>query len=157
MTPASLAQQAAADNFGEAVRETIRAQIRNPHPVYEERMQGDAAKAAAAIERYGKGQVKRPERVSSTDTAGGSGGGGGSDQGSTSMGGSPITTAARQRAGGTSSEGIGFVIPQDASPSPILVPVAGGAIDPKTGKFYPSAGPAGVIDPQTGQFIPRVP
>lgn len=32
---------------------------------------------------------------------------------------------------------------------------AGGALNARTGKYYPPTGPSGVIDPETGAFFPK--
>jgi hypothetical protein len=66
-------------DFGEANRQTYAAMIIDPNPQYATPMAGNGQHAAAAIERYRKGEVKQPERVSSTtSSAGGSAGGSGS-------------------------------------------------------------------------------
>ena len=68
-----MARTAKADNWGEANRQTMAAQIINPAPDY-----GDAPltttgdQVAAAITRYRTGQVKKPER-NKTSTVGTSG------------------------------------------------------------------------------------
>lgn len=62
-----------ADNWGEANRQTMAAQIIDPSPDY-----GDASmttsgdQVAAAIGRYRTGQVKKPERVKTTGGSTGS-------------------------------------------------------------------------------------
>ena len=58
-----------ASSFGEANRQTMAAQIVDPDPQYEfldPATSGD--KAAQAIDRYRKGAVIKPDRVSSTTT-----------------------------------------------------------------------------------------
>ena len=57
--------------FGEANRQSYAAMVENPEPVYDEDMQGNAEKAAEAVERYREDRVKEPERVTSTTTPGG--------------------------------------------------------------------------------------
>lgn len=61
------------DNWGEANRQTMAAQIINPSPDYGDApMTTSGDHVAAAIDRYRKGQVKKPERVK-TSTIGTSG------------------------------------------------------------------------------------
>ena len=63
-------------DFGEANRQTYAAMIIDPDPQYEEPLATSAEHAADAVERYREGEVKQPERVSSTTSvSGGSGGG----------------------------------------------------------------------------------
>ena len=66
----------AADNWGEANRQTFAAQIINPSPEYTEPFApSSGAQAAQAIERYRTDKVKKPERqtVSSVGRSGGAG------------------------------------------------------------------------------------
>jgi uncharacterized membrane protein YgcG len=67
--------------FGEAVAWNKAVQTVNPEPVYPagSALPGaDAARAAAAVDRYRKGAVKQPERISvGSGSGGGSSGGGG--------------------------------------------------------------------------------
>jgi hypothetical protein len=67
------------DNFGEANRQTMAAQIIDPDPHYDTAVpEGSAAHAAAAVERYRTDKVKQPERVrTSRDLAGSAAGGSG--------------------------------------------------------------------------------
>ncbi|EQB07956.1 hypothetical protein [Novosphingobium lindaniclasticum] len=60
------------DNFGEANRQTMAAQIIDPDPRYDTAVpDGNGAHAAAALERYRTDKVKKPERVrTSRDLAG---------------------------------------------------------------------------------------
>jgi hypothetical protein len=72
------------DNFGEANRETMAAQIIDPNPVYPDAVPAtSAAHAGHAVDRYRTDKVKKPERqrTSSTSVGGGGGGGGGGDSG----------------------------------------------------------------------------
>ncbi|MFC0590388.1 hypothetical protein ACFFF7_13305 [Novosphingobium aquiterrae] len=73
-----------ADNWGEANRQTMAAQIIDPDPQYDTAnplTSGDHA--AKAVDRYNKDQVKKPDKVRTTNigTGGGGGGGGGSSGG----------------------------------------------------------------------------
>lgn len=54
------------EDFGEANRQTYAAMIINPDPQYSEPMRTSAEQASDAAERYREGEVKQPERVSST-------------------------------------------------------------------------------------------
>lgn len=63
-----------------AVNDTLAAQIIDPNPQYDAPLQGQGVQAAEAYERYVKGAVKKPERVS-TSNVGMSGGAGGSGLG----------------------------------------------------------------------------
>jgi hypothetical protein len=46
-------------------------------------------------------------------------------------------------------------MPAQTTPAPIpMLPAHRGALNPKTGEFYPSHG-EGVINPRTGEFYPR--
>ncbi|MGQ7829469.1 hypothetical protein [Altererythrobacter sp. Z27] len=57
--------------FGEANRATFAAMVVNPDPKYDTPIPAtSAAHAAAAIERYRNDQVKKPERVSTTESIG---------------------------------------------------------------------------------------
>lgn len=62
------------DNWGEANRQTMAAQIINPNPVYDGPLMTSGGQVAAALERYRTGQVKQPERqkTSKIATSGGS-------------------------------------------------------------------------------------
>jgi hypothetical protein len=62
---------AAADNFGEAARQTLMAQVVDPDPQYDEPLTTRAEHAAQATDRYHKDKVKKPERVKSTVSVGG--------------------------------------------------------------------------------------
>lgn len=66
------------DNWGEANRQTMAAQIIDPAPQYDTAnpiTSGDHA--ADAIERYNKDQVKKPDKVRTTTVGNGGGGGSG--------------------------------------------------------------------------------
>ena len=59
--------------FGNAVRTTLAAQVVDPDPRYEEPVPTtDAAKTAAAVERYRTDRVKKPESIRTTDGQSGS-------------------------------------------------------------------------------------
>ena len=61
--------------FGEANRATYAAMVVNPDPEYNTPIPATSAeKAAQAIERYRNDQVKKPERISTTENVGGGGG-----------------------------------------------------------------------------------
>jgi hypothetical protein len=62
-----------ARDFGEANRQTYAAMIIDPDPQYASPLQSSGEHAAAAVERYRKDAVKKPERTSSTAGASGSG------------------------------------------------------------------------------------
>lgn len=67
-----------ASAFGEANRQTMMAQVVDPDPQYEFLDPATSGEhAAQAIDRYRKGAVKQPEKVTSTQISSGSGGGGG--------------------------------------------------------------------------------
>lgn len=56
------------DNFGEAYRQTIAAQIIDPAPIYDTPTpETHAEHAAQAVERYRTDKVKLPDRVKTTD------------------------------------------------------------------------------------------
>jgi len=64
------------DNFGEANRQTLAAQIVDPIPTYQTVVpETSAAHAAMAIERYNTDKVKKPEKVNSGSSSGSGGGG----------------------------------------------------------------------------------
>jgi hypothetical protein len=70
---------ASADNWGEANRQTMAAQIIDPAPQYDTANPATSGDHAAdAVDRYNKGEVKRPDKVRTTTVGSGSGGGGGS-------------------------------------------------------------------------------
>ncbi len=71
-------QSIASASFGEANRQTMMAQVIDPDPTYTEPAQGSGEQAAAAVERYRKGAVKKPDRIRTTNI----GAGGGSSSGS---------------------------------------------------------------------------
>lgn len=53
--------------LGNAVRSTMAAQVVNPEPVYDDPIPTtDAAKAAAAVDRYRSDQVKQPDTIRTT-------------------------------------------------------------------------------------------
>ncbi len=67
-----------ADNWGEATRQTLAAQIINPNPEYDTPLAtGSGARAVAALERYRTDKIKQPARQSLSDVgetkSGGSG------------------------------------------------------------------------------------
>lgn len=59
--------------FGNAVRTTMAAQVVDPDPQYEDPVPAtDAAKSAAAVERYRTDRVKKPDSIRTTDGQSGS-------------------------------------------------------------------------------------
>ena len=63
--------------FGEAVRQTLAAQVIDPAPSYAEANPvTSGGRAALAVERYESDKVKQPERVATSSLATGSAGGG---------------------------------------------------------------------------------
>ncbi|MDE2437647.1 MAG: hypothetical protein KGM49_15440 [Sphingomonadales bacterium] len=71
--------RAVADNWGEANRQTMAAQIIDPAPQYDTALAATSGDhAAQAIDRYNKDKIKRPDRVRTTTVGTGGGGGGGS-------------------------------------------------------------------------------
>lgn len=59
--------------FGNAVRTTMAAQVVDPDPRYEDPVPAtDAAKSAAAVERYRTDRVKKPDSIRTTDGQSGS-------------------------------------------------------------------------------------
>lgn len=66
------------DNFGEANRQTMMAQVIDPDPQYDTAVPGTSADHAAdAVERYRTDKVKQPERIQTSSGISASGGGGG--------------------------------------------------------------------------------
>ena len=63
--------------FGETHRLNIAQQVIDPDPQYEgtEMEGGSGARAADAIDRYNRGQVRQPAEVATTATTGGNGSG----------------------------------------------------------------------------------
>ncbi len=70
-----------ASTMGEANRTTFAAQVVDPDPQYAEDATVGGQRTADAVERYRKGTVKQPERVTSRSASGASGGGGGGSSG----------------------------------------------------------------------------
>ncbi|WP_194954694.1 hypothetical protein [Sphingopyxis solisilvae] len=59
--------------FGNAVRQTMAAQVVNPDPQYDNAVPTtEAAKAGAAVDRYRTDKVKQPDTIRTTDTKAGS-------------------------------------------------------------------------------------
>lgn len=59
--------------FGNAVRQTMAAQVVNPDPQYDTAIPStEAAKAGAAVDRYRNDKVKKPDTIRTTDTKTGS-------------------------------------------------------------------------------------
>jgi len=72
-----------ADNFGEAYRQTLAAQIINPAPEYDNQVAvSSGAHAAAALERYRTDTVKQPARQTLSNVGSKSGGSSGAQSGS---------------------------------------------------------------------------
>jgi hypothetical protein len=64
---AKKAQPAQTDNFGEAVRQTMSAQIIDPNPQYDTAVPASSGeKAVAAADRYRTDKVKQPDNVASS-------------------------------------------------------------------------------------------
>ena len=64
-----------ADNWGEANKQTLAAQVVDPMPVYDGPLETSAQHAVAAGDRYRTDKVKLPDRVKTSNAeAGGSGG-----------------------------------------------------------------------------------
>lgn len=62
--------------LGNAVRANYAAQVVEPDPQYADAMVANGAQAAAAQDRYRKGNVKKPVRAETTVSKSGSGSGG---------------------------------------------------------------------------------
>lgn len=61
--------------IGNSVRQTMAAQIVDPDPQYDQPVHTtDAAKTAAAVDRYRTDRVKQPDTISTTEGPSGSGG-----------------------------------------------------------------------------------
>lgn len=57
------------DNFGEANRQTMAAQVVDPDPVYDTAVpQSSAEHAGQAIERYRLDKVKQPDKMKTSDS-----------------------------------------------------------------------------------------
>ncbi|WP_228726859.1 hypothetical protein [Novosphingobium aureum] len=66
------------DNFGEANRMTMAAQVIDPDPVYDTPLpEGHAEHAGQAVERYREDKVKQPDRTRTSKSLTGSGSGSG--------------------------------------------------------------------------------
>lgn len=65
------AGKAAQDPFGEAVRQTMMAQVIDPEPQYTKPMAGDADQAAKAVDRYRNGAVKQPDKIRTASSSAG--------------------------------------------------------------------------------------
>jgi hypothetical protein len=64
-----------ADNWGEANKQTLAAQVIDPMPVYDTPFEASAQKAVAATDRYYADKVKQPDRVKTSNAeVGGTGG-----------------------------------------------------------------------------------
>ena len=152
-TQANVSSYSGSDAFGDASQQTFGAQIKNPNPVYDHRMVSSGQRTSEAIERYRTDTVKQPTPVRTSNLAIG----GSSSDSSGSAGSSPNSTSSSgqaEMAFPTSAKSKSAKPPLDTG---AFIPAAGGAIDPTTGKFYPSAGPNGYTDPVTGQYIPKKP
>lgn len=61
------AKPAEKDNWGEAFRQTLAAQIIDPNPQYDTAVpKTSGEQAAAAVQRYRTDKVKRPDKISSS-------------------------------------------------------------------------------------------
>ena len=81
-TSAGGLKQSRADNWGEAYRQTLAAQIINPEPEYDTAFAASSgAKAAQAIERYRTDKVKQPAKQSLSTIGQGKGAAGASASG----------------------------------------------------------------------------
>ena len=61
-----------ASTYGEANRQTLMAQVVDPEPEYDTLVPPTSAEhAGQAVDRYRKGAVKRPDRVTSSQTGSG--------------------------------------------------------------------------------------
>lgn len=70
-------KSASAASWGEANRQTMAAQIIDPDPQYDTALPATSGShAAAAVDRYNKDQVKKPDKVRTTNVGSGSGSGG---------------------------------------------------------------------------------
>lgn len=66
----------ASDNWGEANRQTMMAQVIDPDPQYDTALPASSGKHTAdAIDRYNKGTVKQPDKVRTSSIGSGSSGG----------------------------------------------------------------------------------
>lgn len=75
--PRGLPYMGGPDNFGEANRVTMAAQVVDPAPVYETTVPETYAEhAGQAAERYRMDKVKRPDRTKTTEVNAGESGGG---------------------------------------------------------------------------------
>ncbi|GGB86185.1 hypothetical protein GCM10011494_00600 [Novosphingobium endophyticum] len=69
------------DNFGEANRQTMMAQVIDPAPQYDTAVPETSAEhAGQAVERYRTDKVKKPERVKTSNALSSSGSGGGGSE-----------------------------------------------------------------------------
>lgn len=67
-------QPIASASFGEANRQTMMAQVIDPDPKYTDAAPaGSGEQAAAAVERYRKGTVKKPDRIRTSNVGAGGG------------------------------------------------------------------------------------
>lgn len=94
-------------NFGEASQQTFAAQIKNPSPIYDHRMDSSGARATQALERYRTDTVKQPTTVRTSNLAVGSSGssasGAGADSGSANAGSSSSGLGSSETDGGAAS------------------------------------------------------
>lgn len=66
--------KSASDNWGEANRQTMMAQVIDPDPQYDTAVPvGSGKHTAEAIDRYNKGTVKQPDKTRTSTTGSGSG------------------------------------------------------------------------------------
>jgi len=66
------------DNWGEANRQTMAAQVIDPDPQYDNAVPATTGQqVAGAVDRYNKGAVKKPDRVRTSQIGSGGGSSGG--------------------------------------------------------------------------------
>jgi len=59
------------DNWGEANRQTLAAQIIDPMPVYTTPLEGSAVQSINALDRYKTDKVKQPDKVKTSNAEAG--------------------------------------------------------------------------------------
>lgn len=154
------------DNFGEAYRQTLAAQIKDPAPVYDSRMTTSGRHAAQAVERYRTDRVKRPDSVRTSKLAGGGSSSDSSGSDSSGSGSGPSASSSSTSSTSTSSSSVhapptAVTQNNNGAINPVTgeyyAPAGQGYVGTRDGTYYAPAGPNGVIDTRTGKFIPKVP